>query len=50
MKEDGAQGNKEDFSLRILASRYLWSGVVLLLVDFKLMEIQVSELVRCSVL
>lgn len=47
-REDGAQGNKEkDFSLRILASRCLWSRAVLLPADFKLKEIQVSELIRC---
>lgn len=38
---------REDFSLRILASRCFWSKAVLLQVDFKLKEIQVSELIRC---
>ena len=40
---------EKDFSLKILASRCLWSGAVQLLVDFKLKKIQVSErlLIRC---
>lgn len=42
--EDGTQGNAEkDFSLRILALRSLWRGAVLLPVDSRLKEIQVSE-------